>query len=140
MYPSETLRAALATGGHRVTAPREAVWTVVSSTREHLTADEVAARVRLIDPEINLSSVYRSLTLFSELGLVRESAIEGSGAAHWELAHSDDHFHLVCRSCDSIDHHGGDLVQGVRAHLVSDHGFIAEKVDLVVTGLCPNCV
>lgn len=133
------LREALEAGGHRVTGPREAVWEVVSSADEHLTAEEVAERVRRVDPEVNLSSVYRSLALFAELGLVRESAIESGGPAHWELAHSDDHFHLRCTSCGLIEHHGGDMVANIRSHLGSDHGFKVERVDLVVTGLCRGC-
>ena len=136
---AEVLNVALLAGGHRMTNPRRVVWSVISNSNEHLTADEIAGRVRTLDPEVNLSSVYRSLSLFSELGLVRESTIEGGGPAHWELAHTDDHFHLRCRSCGKIDHHTGDMVDRIRTHLVTDHGFVAEKVELVVTGICPDC-
>lgn len=135
----DDLRAALADSGNRVTAPRRAVWQVISESEEHLTADEIATRARRVDPGINLSSVYRSLALFAELGLVRESTLEGGGASHWETAHTDDHFHLRCRSCGRVDHHEGDTVAQVRDHLGSDHGFVAEQIDLVVTGLCTRC-
>ncbi len=137
--PTE-FRTVLAHGGYRVTTPRQLVWDVVASADAHLTADEIADRARHIDPEVNLSSVYRSLSLFSELGLVRESTLEGGGASHWEVAHTDDHFHMRCRSCGKVDHHSGGTVDEIRTHLLGDHGFLAEKVDLVVTGLCPDCL
>lgn len=122
-----------------MTGPRRAVWEVVSSTGEHLTAEEISERVRAIDPDVNLSSIYRSLSLFADLGLVRESSLDSSGAAHWETAHPDDQFHLRCRACGRVEHHTGDLVERVRAHLGENHAFHAEEVELLVTGLCEEC-
>lgn len=138
MSQAVEFEAILAGGGHRVTAPRRAVWSVVSSTDDHLTADHIADRVRSIDPDVNLSSIYRSLALFAELGLVRESSLD-SGVSHWEKAHPDDHFHLRCRNCGRVDHHEGKAVDQVRSHLATEHGFLTEQVDLVVTGLCADC-
>lgn len=135
----DPLRAALEREGHRLTAPRRAVWDVVAGADSHLTADEIAARVRAIDPEVNLSSVYRSLGLFAEIGLVRVSSLDAGGAAHWEPAHPDDEFHLRCRNCGRVDHHTGDLVGRVRHHLEDEHGWVTEQVELLVTGLCPDC-
>lgn len=136
---TDELRATLERSGHRVTAPRRAVWEVVSESELHLTADEIAGRVREIDPDVNLSSVYRSLGLFAELGLVRVSSLDSGGPAHWEAAHPDDEFHLRCRSCGRVEHHAGDLVGQIRDHLGEDHGWKAEQVELVVTGLCTDC-
>ncbi|HLV89887.1 MAG: transcriptional repressor [Acidimicrobiales bacterium] len=139
MIIDDPLREALEREGHRMTAPRRAVWDVVSTAERHLTADEIAARVRAEHPDVNLSSVYRSLTLFSELGLVRESSLDSGGPAHWEPAHPDDEFHLRCRRCGKVDHHTGDLVGRVREHLEAEHGWVTEQVELLVTGLCPDC-
>ena len=139
MLIEDPLRAALEMEGHRMTAPRRAVWDVVSAADRHLTADEIAARVRVEDPDINLSSVYRSLALFSELGLVRESSLVSGGPSHWEPAHPDNEFHLHCRSCGKVDHHRGDEVDRVRQHLEAQHGWVAERVELLVTGLCSDC-
>jgi Fur family transcriptional regulator, ferric uptake regulator len=135
----DVLHQAISDAGLRVTTPRRAVWSVVSASDGHLTADEIAQQVREIEPDVNLSSVYRSLSLLADLGLVRESSIESGGPAYWELAHDDDHFHLRCRSCLSVEHHRGDTVEDVRRHLASDHGFLAEQIDLTVTGLCRSC-
>ncbi|MGI9017499.1 MAG: Fur family transcriptional regulator [Euzebya sp.] len=132
---AEVLRAQ----GHRVTGPRLAVWRALSESDAHLTADELADRVGRVDPTVNLASVYRSLTLFEELDLVRQSRLGEDTAGRWELAHPDEHFHLVCRRCGSVDHHRGTLVQSVKDHLDGDHGFHTEQVELIVTGLCATC-
>jgi Fe2+ or Zn2+ uptake regulation protein len=137
--PQEQLRESLSNTGHRLTGPRLAVWSVIAGRGTHLTAEEIAQEVRLDDPTINLSSVYRSLSLFADLGLVRESSLDSGGPAHWELAHPDEQFHMRCRSCGKVEHHHGDLVDRVTTHLSGEHGFIVEHVDLLVTGLCSDC-
>jgi Fur family transcriptional regulator, ferric uptake regulator len=125
--------------GYRLTSPRWLVWSVLRSAEGHLTAEEVASRVNQADPTVNISSVYRSLTLFEDLDLVRESHLGIDGSARWEIAHPDDHFHMVCRRCGKVDHHVGELVDQVRTHLGEHHSFQPENIDLVVTGICRDC-
>lgn len=125
--------------GHRVTAARRLVWDALQSAGGHQTATEIADRVNVADPNVNLSSVYRTLSLFSELELVRESKLGVDGTSSWEPIHSDDHFHLVCRKCGKVDHHTDSVVGRTRDHLAGDHGFQAETIELVATGLCRSC-
>lgn len=136
---AEELRAA----GHRLTGPRRLVWTVLTEAGGHLTVEEIAERVGQLDPTVNLSSVYRSLALFAELGLARESTL-GAGpasrsASHWEPAHPDEQFHLICESCGDVQHHAGDLVARIRSHLADEHDFGSNRVEVLVTGLCSKC-
>ena len=139
MESASDLGVVLRDHGYRLTSPRWLVWSVLRSAEGHLTAEEIAGRVNAADPTVNISSVYRSLTLFEELDLVRESHLGIDGSARWEIAHPDDHFHLVCRKCGSVDHHVGELVDQIRSHLGRHHGFSTENIDLVVTGVCPAC-
>jgi Fur family ferric uptake transcriptional regulator len=125
--------------GYRLTSPRWLVWSVLRSAGGHLTAEEIASQVNMADPTVNISSVYRALTLFEDLDLVRESHLGIDDSARWEIAHPDDHFHMVCRLCGSVDHHEGELVDQIRSHLGDHHSFMAENIDLVVTGVCENC-
>ena len=126
--------------GQRVTGARTAVWNILAAAQEHLTAEAVAGRVASIDESINLASVYRSLTLFEEIGEVRQSHLGSDRTSYWELGHPDEHFHLVCRNCGRVDHHEGHLVQQIIDHLGEDHhSFVPERVELTVTGLCHDC-
>ena len=125
--------------GHRSTVPRRLVWDALTSVDGHLTAEQITARVHAQDPSVNLSSVYRTLALLSDLDLVRESKLGTDGGSRWEQAHPDDQFHLVCDNCGEVQHHAGDVVHDVRTHLAADHGFAVGRVELVVTGLCRSC-
>lgn len=125
--------------GHRVTRPRRAVWSALADADGHLTVEELAERVQQREPGVNLASVYRSLAVFQELEMVRESRLGDEDAGRWELAHPDEHFHLVCDDCGRIDHHVGTLVEEVRTHLAGDHGFVPRDIELIVTGSCADC-
>lgn len=129
----------LRTRGYRVTQPRRAVWDVLQATDDHLTVDEVTTHIETAGHEVDPASVYRTLALFEELGLVRSSRLGTSDAWHWELMHPDEHFHLVCLRCNEVDHHVGSLVARIEEHLNDGHGFEVQGIELVVTGLCASC-
>lgn len=129
---------ALRERGYRVTRPRRMVWAVLSDVDGHLSAPEIAERVHDRDPGVNVSSVYRALTLFDELGLVRESHL-ADGASTWETAHDDAVIHLVCATCGDVRHHDAVLVEDLRRQLVGVAGFRADTIDVRVSGRCRDC-
>ncbi len=123
----------------RVTTPRRLVWQVLSESADHLTAQSIFEKVNAVDAAVNRSSVYRTLSLFAEIGLARESKLGEDEASRWEPAHADDEIHLVCESCDSVLHHSGDVVRSLRSHLGDHHDFEARAVEIVVRGRCATC-
>lgn len=131
------LEATLRANGGRVTRARSAVWDVLNDGPGHLSAQEIADRVHVVDPSINLSSVYRSLTVFAELGLVRESRHDDTTT--WEPFHGDTAIHLFCDTCDAVIHHDTDLVAELRKGLERDATFVPETIDVRVTGRCAAC-
>jgi Fur family transcriptional regulator, ferric uptake regulator len=133
------LDAVLRERGFRVTQPRRAVWGALQGVDGHLTVEEVLQRTATLGHAVDLASVYRTLALFEELGLARASRLGDSDASRWELAHPDEHFHLVCEVCGEVDHHIGSLVSSIRGHLDAGHGFEATRIELVVSGRCARC-
>lgn len=139
MSPARSIDDVLRGHGYRVTPARQVVWEVLRDAEEHLTVEEIANRVERRTPAVHLTSVYRSLTLLAELGLVRESRL-GEGGGRWEVVHPDEHFHVLCRGCGAVTHHVGNLVEQIRGHLSTGHGFEADSVELVVHGFCAACL
>jgi Fur family transcriptional regulator, ferric uptake regulator len=134
----EQLERTLREHGHRSTRPRRAIWRVLDQVDAHLTVEEIDARLRATGETVDLASIYRALGLFADLGLVRETHL-GDDAARWEVAHPDEHFHLVCGDCGDVSHHIGSLVAQITEHLDDGHGFEVRDVELVVTGRCEAC-
>lgn len=125
--------------GHRVTTPRRAVWRALHGGDGHRTVEEIADRVAAGGADVDTASLYRTLALFEQLGLARVSRLGDRDAGRWELAHPDEHFHLVCQACGDVDHHVGSLVAQIREHLTAGHGFAVDQVELVVSGRCAAC-
>lgn len=128
--------------GYRVTEPRLRVYELLrggEAGETHLTADEIADALDDGDEPVTLSSVYRVLAVLEELDLVRSSRLGETDVSHWELAHPDEHFHVVCKDCGDVDHHRGSLVAVIEEHLRDGHAFEPEEVTVLVRGTCRSC-
>ncbi|HUF97705.1 MAG TPA: Fur family transcriptional regulator [Ilumatobacter sp.] len=132
------LEVALRSQDHRVTRPRQVVWDVLTDAHGHLSAQEIADEVSAREPGINVSSVYRTLTLFAELELVRESR-RADGGSSWEPSHGDDVIHLVCSSCGVVRHHASPLVNELRHEVAHVPGFHVAGLDVAANGVCERC-
>jgi Fur family transcriptional regulator, ferric uptake regulator len=77
--------------GHRAT-PQRLLILGVFAPGEHLTADEVHARVNELSPVVNVSTVYRTLELFRDIGLLSETDL-GTGSRQYELLEGARHHH-----------------------------------------------
>ena len=93
---NETLRKR----GYRLTPQRHMILSVIQEADGddgHLSIDQIMERVQLRNPYVSLSTVYRTLELLRELGLVRENHLPGE-QPHYEAAEGTAHHHLVCRA------------------------------------------
>lgn len=123
----------------RVTRQRLAVLSVLRHSTEHVTAADVYERARGDAPELNASTVYRTLTQLRDLGLVSQTDL-GSGERTYRWRSERPHHHLICTSCGQI----GDLPHNVLAEfssrLHSDFGFETDPDHWAVYGRCQACV
>lgn len=125
--------------GYRVTAARMAVCQVLEESSAHINAEELCAEAQKLLPAINLASVYRTLTILDELGLVHEVRI-GTMPGRWAVASNDTDIHLHCTECESVTHHPlHDALGSVLDHIYQDHGFEIQRANLVLNGVCANC-
>ena len=86
--------------GYRLTPQRQLVLEAVD-TLEHATPDDILVEVRKTASGVNISTVYRTLELLEELGLVSHAHL-GHGAPTYHLADRHHHLHLVCRDCTKV--------------------------------------
>ena len=129
----DTLRAS----GYRVTPQRQLVLEAVSRL-EHATPEEIFADVRLTARGVNVSTVYRTLELLEQLGLVTHSHLT-HGAPRYHLAAEAEHVHLVCRECGRIDEVGPAAVAPLVTSLESEQDFETDVRHLTVFGRCGAC-
>ncbi|MEA2332271.1 MAG: Fur family transcriptional regulator, stress-responsive regulator [Thermoleophilaceae bacterium] len=129
----EQLKQTLRGRGQRVTPQRVLIHRALADLGRHATAEEVLARL----PSASLPTVYATLELFEELGIVRRVPT-GHGPTLWDPG-TDGHHHLVCRACGSVEDIGGDVDTAGVLRRARRRGFMPDSAELVVSGLCPRC-
>jgi Fur family ferric uptake transcriptional regulator len=133
----DDLLAELRARGYRLTPQRQLVLEAVS-VLGHATPEEIATSVRRRAAAVNISTVYRTLELLEELGLVRHTHL-GHGAPTFSLSTDDDHVHLVCRDCGAVQEAPPDVVAPVVEQLAATRGFQVDVGHLAVFGRCARC-
>jgi Fur family transcriptional regulator, stress-responsive regulator len=121
----------------RVTRPRVAVLTAVHK-HPHADTDSIIGVVRADLGEVSHQAVYDVLRALTSAGLVRR--IEPSGSvARYESRVSDNHHHVVCRSCGDIA--DVDCAVGHTPCLTAsnDHGYSIDEAEVIYWGVCPDC-
>jgi Fe2+ or Zn2+ uptake regulation protein len=131
---NETLRKR----GYRLTPQRHMILSVIQEADGHLNIDQILERVQERNPYVSLSTVYRTLELLRELGLVRENHLPGE-QPHFETAESAAHHHLVCRSCRTVIHLEDTLLGNLHEQLQQQYTFHGLTLDLVAAGFCDAC-
>jgi Fur family ferric uptake transcriptional regulator len=123
--------------GYRMTPQREMILDAIHE-EGHITADEIYQRVCAKSSAINLATVYRTLEMLKQLGIV--TAIDtGGGCVHYELAGEQPHHHLVCEACGETVELDCDVLLPLEQELCKRYRFQMNLNHLALFGLCPKC-
>ena len=131
------LQAKLRGSGYRLTPQRELILAAVD-TLGHATPDEVLAEVRRHASAVNASTVYRTLEVLEELGLVRHAHLSDRAPTYHTVT-DHEHFHLVCRNCQRVVSVEPDMLDSLADGLRDAHGFVLDVGHLTVFGHCVDC-
>ena len=91
---TQTIQSRATAAGLRMTAPRRVIAGVLDTATDHPDAEALHARAAAIDPRISLATVYRTVKLFEEQGILEKHAF-GDGRARYEAADGGHHDHLI---------------------------------------------
>ena len=130
-------RATLREKGYRLTPQRELILNAVD-TLGHATPDEVLAEVRKHSDAVNVSTVYRTLEVLEELGLVRHAHLSDRAPTYHSVT-DHVHFHLVCRNCHRVISVDPDVVAPFAGRLREEQGFAIDVGHLAIFGECVEC-
>ena len=133
----EDWRAKLRGSGYRLTPQRELILRAVEDLG-HATPDEVLARVHEQSAAVNVSTVYRTLEVLEQLGLVRHAHLSDRAPTYHSVS-DHEHFHLVCRNCHRIVSVDADVLTALRDRLLAEHQFVVDVGHLPVFGRCEEC-
>jgi Fur family ferric uptake transcriptional regulator len=124
--------------GYRLTQSRRHILAALISSQGHITADGLYDTVSQEQSGIGRMSVYRTLDLLSELGLIRP-VYQNTGAAHYILLDSGHHHHLVCSSCGTVIEFDDCAVKKVESAIRRNYNFEIQGHLLEFIGRCSDC-
>lgn len=135
---AESVRSRLRERGLRWTPQRRAILDVLASTAGHVTAADLVERCRATDPDVNPSTVYRTLDTLEELGLVVHS--HGSdGRAEYHVVPEAEHAHLLCEVCGTTWEVATSELVALSDALLRTRGFTPAVSHLTIAGTCASC-
>ncbi|WP_138203208.1 Fur family transcriptional regulator [Haloimpatiens lingqiaonensis] len=139
----EKLKIDLKNKGYKLTPQRRAVVSIIIDNEgKHLTAEEIYDLVKEQCPEIGLATVYRTVQLLEQLGVISKLELD-DGCARYELVHEDEnhkHHHLICTKCGKVTEVKDDLLEDLEGKIEETYKFKIYDHSLKFYGLCRNCI
>ena len=123
--------------GHRLTPQREAIIDAVLKAKGHIVPVELARRVQRRMSAVNPSTVYRTLALLEDLGVVKHAHLE-YGAEYYR-ATGEDHVHLRCANCGTNDGLSLEEAERLKELIHAHAGFWPDLSHFAISGLCAAC-
>jgi len=124
--------------GYRLTPQRMMVLSAIENSDNHISAEEIYAQIVVKYPNVNISTVYRTLELLKRLGLVTETDL-GGGRVRYHSAEKGHHHHLVCEKCGTIIDIDESTLARLQDVLLHRYNFSARLSHLAIFGRCVNC-
>jgi Fe2+ or Zn2+ uptake regulation protein len=131
------LAALLRERGLRATSQRVVMHRLLRDSNRHVSAEELLSEASEKLPGVSLPTVYATLELFEELGVVRR-VNGGGGTLLWDTR-PDAHHHMICRNCGRIEDMETPLDLDKARRSAARAGFQPDRAEVVVTGLCAEC-
>jgi len=127
--------------GIRITSQRKLLLSIIQDSPRHLDASELLAAAKKQDPEINRATVYRTIALLKERGLIDElDLMHLHGEKHYyEPKTSRDHCHIACFKCGAIVEYASSAFERLKEEMGKQSGFNIRVVRLEAGGTCEKC-
>ncbi len=135
----QIFREFLARKGLKLTLPRKFILEEVFRLHQHFNAEELYAKVKLVTRDVSLATVYRTLPLLTEAGLVQH-ALRSSGRDRFEHIYGHPkHVHWLCSNCGAIQETDLQaLMPAIKTQAEAIH-FKTDDIELSIRGLCWKC-
>ena len=122
----------------RSTDQRRLILEIIRQAKGHLDADEIYQQACQKRPSISLSTIYRSLQIFKELGLIEEHQFDGMRRCY-ETTPRPKHHHLVCLGCGRIFEFKCPSAKRLKSRISREEGFKVTDAEVRLAGYCPDC-
>ncbi len=138
----DALKEDLKKKGYKLTPQRRSIVdTIIDNEGQHLTAEEIYDKVKKSCPEIGLATVYRTILLLEELGVISRLELN-DGCSRYEILHSNEthrHHHLICNICHKVLEVQDDLLEELEVDIQNRYKFKILDHSVKFYGICDEC-
>lgn len=139
MDPLLLLRQSIKSRGLKDTAQREGIVRFLAGVKGHLTQEEIFDAVRKQEPRMGRATVFRTIKLLEEIGLVTRVTF-ADGVPRYEYAHGRPHHdHMICVACGDALEFTSPAIERLQARLAKDRKFEVRWHRHEMFGLCARC-
>ncbi len=124
--------------GYVLTSQRQLILDAIQKSHGPLDAKELFRVVSQKDETVSLATVYRSLKLFKETGIIDEHRF-GKNCYCYELKQSMERQHVICKCCGKVVDFESPLISEIINNVRNEQGFSIERVELCIQGICREC-
>lgn len=125
--------------GHRLTPQRMSIVKILSESFQHPSIEQIHAIVQKDFPTTSLATVYKTVSLLKEMGLVLEIAGEGNSSSRFDAIQDVPHPHLICTGCGEIVDLEPLEIDTFSEDIADRTGYLIQSHNLTLHGLCYNC-
>jgi Fur family ferric uptake transcriptional regulator len=125
--------------GLKLTSERQALFDEIFEKHEHVEADELLVRLRGKHKKISRATIYRTLELLVESGVVGRLRIGEAGYRYERLHAGDHHDHLVCDQCGRVLEFFEPRIEALQEEVAGRHGFLLLSHSHQMRGICRRC-
>src|ERR1041385_9448308 len=137
----DSIKGSLKEKGVRLTRQRELLLELIDKSGEHLDADRLFELAKQRDPKLNRVTVYRTLKMLKQGGLVDELDLMhyGGDQHYYETRMKQEHAHVICLRCGKVEEFFGEPLQRMRRQVESHFGFQVVLARTEIGGYCSHC-
>ncbi len=120
------------------TGQRDDIARVFFNLRRHISAEELYAEVKKVNPHVGYATIYRTLKLLKECDLLSERHFD-EGQARYEVAGEHHHDHFICERCGKIIEFENDEMERMQQNIAQKLGVLLTHHKMELYGLCADC-
>ena len=137
----DSIEGSLKERGVRLTRQRQILLDLIDKSGEHLDAERLFQMAKQVDPKLNRVTVYRTLKMLKQGGLVDELDLMhfGGDQHYYETRLKQEHAHIICLRCGRVEEFFGDPLQKIRRQVEATFGFQILIARTEIGGYCAHC-
>ena len=133
------LRCYLKTKGLKITAQRETILEAFLQCDGHIHIEELLEKVQKRDPSIGIATVYRTVNILKECGLLNDQLLHDGKKVLEKLYRKAHHDHLLCNQCGKLEEFEPPLIEKYQKEVAQQYGFVLNSHRMILYGLCWDC-